>query len=214
MATAKSQEPPASERQETIRDAATTLFDLRGYHGTRMKDIGEHLGIQAPSLYNHVTSKQALLHDIMFSYMSGILREHELAIESTPSVVEKLRRAMEAHVRYCSRHPRETRIGGREVPSLSEPARDELLAMRKKYASDWKDLLDQGVAEGEFVVARTQLAANALLQMGVGVALWLRQLPLSESELVYTLAEMALRSVGVQNPSTPLQPAASSAGAD
>ncbi len=211
MALAKSQAPPGGDRQESIRDAATTLFDLRGYHGTRMKDIGEHLGIQAPSLYNHVASKQALLHDIMFSYMGGILREHELAIESTPSVVEKLRRAMEAHVRYCSRYPRETRIGGREVPSLSEPARDELMALRRRYASDWKALLDQGVAEGEFVVARTELAANALLQMGVGVAMSLRQPPLSESELVYTLAEMALRSVGVKDPSNPLQPTASGA---
>jgi AcrR family transcriptional regulator len=198
--TGKEPEQQGGSRLETIQDAAVTLFDRRGYNGTRMKDIGAHLGIQAPSLYNHVASKQKLLHDIMFAYIEGLLHEHELAMASSSSVVERLRRGMEAHVRYTSRHTRQTRIGAREVPSLVEPARTELLDLRSEYARSWQALLDEGVEQGEFVIPKTQLAANALLQMGLGVALWIRPLPLSESELVYTLGEMALRAVGVQNP--------------
>lgn len=182
-----------------IRDAAAVLFDERGYHGTRMHDIGSYLGIQAPSLYNHVSSKQELLHEIMFRNTRLMLEEHQLAISSSGSVVEKLRRAMEAHVRHCVRYRLETRISSREVPSLEEPARAELMALRGEYAHVWNELLDRGVAEGKFKIRHTHLAANALLQMGVGVALWIRPLPISESDLVYSLGEMALRSVGVQD---------------
>jgi AcrR family transcriptional regulator len=197
---------PSSDRREAIADAAIALFDVRGYHGTRMKDIGEHLGIRAPSLYNHVDSKQELLREIMFDYMEGLLGEHRLAIDSTDNVVEKLRRAMEAHVRYTSRHPRETRIGAREVPNLEEPARAQLLDLRKEYGDNWQALIDRGVDEEDFTAKDSQLAAHALTQMGLGVALWVRPLPLSESELAYTLGEMALRLLGVQDPPSPADP--------
>lgn len=195
----------SSDRREAITEAAIALFELRGYHGTRMKDIGEHLGIRAPSLYNHVDSKQELLREIMFDYMQGLMAEHRLAVGSTGDVVEKLRRAMEAHVRYTSRHPRETRIGAREIPNLEEPGRAELLDLRKEYGDNWQALIDRGVEEGEFTVKDSQLAAHALTQMGLGVALWVRPLPLSESELAYTLGEMALRLLGVQEPLAPAQ---------
>jgi AcrR family transcriptional regulator len=186
-----------SPQRKRIREAAVTLFDEQGYSGTRMSDIASRLGMQAPSLYNHVPSKQELLREVMFTNMELMLEEHHLAVASTPAVVDKLRRAMEAHVRHCARYRAEMRISTREVPSLEEPARGRLLQLRSDYSHVWVALLDQGVAEGEFKVRHTHLAANALIQMGVGVALWIRPLPLSESELVYSLGEMALGAAGV-----------------
>lgn len=189
-----------SPRRRLIRDAAVVLFDERGYHGTRMRDIGSHLGMRAPSLYNHVSSKQELLREIMFDFTSSMIREHELAVASASDTVERVRRAMEAHVRHCARYRPETRILTHEVPSLEEPSRAELLDLRSEFSHLWVELIDQGVAEGEFAVQRTKLTAYSLIHIGVGVALWTRPLPLSESELAYSLAEMALRSVGVQDP--------------
>lgn len=187
-----------SPQRKRIREAAVTLFDEQGYSGTRMSDIAARLGMQAPSLYNHVSSKQELLREVMFTNMELMLEEHRLAVASTTVVVDKLRRAMEAHVRHCARYRAEMRISTHEVPSLEEPARGRLLQLRSEYSHVWVELLDQGVAEGEFRVRHTHLAANALIQMGVGVALWIRPLPLSESELVYSLGEMALGAAGVQ----------------
>jgi AcrR family transcriptional regulator len=188
-----------SPRRKLIRDAAVTLFDERGYHGTRMRDIGSSLGMRAPSLYNHVASKQELLQEIMFDFTRSMISEHELAASSSGDAIDRLRRAMEAHVRHCARFRPETRIATHEVPSLEEPARAELLELRTDFSHHWVELIEQGVAEGHFSVDRTQLAAYTLIHMGVGVALWTRPLPLSESELAYSLAEMALRSVGVQD---------------
>jgi AcrR family transcriptional regulator len=187
-----------SPQRQRIREAAVALFEEQGYSGTRMSDIAARLGMQAPSLYNHVSSKQELLHEVMFTNMELMLEEHRLAVASTPVVVDKLRRAMEAHVRHCARFRAEMRISTHEVPSLEEPARGKLLQLRSDYSHVWVELLDQGVAEGEFRIRHTHLAANALIQMGVGVALWIRPLPLSESELVYSLGEMALGAAGVQ----------------
>jgi AcrR family transcriptional regulator len=48
-------------RRDDVREAALALFAERGYHGTSMKDSAARLGIRAPSLYNHVESKQQIL---------------------------------------------------------------------------------------------------------------------------------------------------------
>jgi AcrR family transcriptional regulator len=199
---------PRSDRrppQARIVAAATILFDERGYHGTRMADIASRLGMRAPSLYNYVSSKQALLRLVMFQTMEALLEEHLLVAAGGGSVIERLRGAMEAHVRHCARNRAEMRILGREVPSLEEPERAALLALRSEYGLRWSHLLDEGVAAEGWQVRDTRLAANAVIQMGVGAALWLRPLPLSESELATALAEMVLSAVGIEAPDLPAE---------
>jgi AcrR family transcriptional regulator len=185
-----------SLRRVEIFQAAIELFDERGYHGTRMQDIAKRLGIQAPSLYNHVESKQQILRELMLDEISSLLDEHRIALQSTTDVGEQLRRVMEAHVRHCARHRPRTRIANREVHSLGEPARGEVLAMRTELSAQWTKLIEQGVAEGRFDIESPQLAAYSLLQMGVGVAMWVRPPAIPESQLVYALGDAALRMVG------------------
>jgi AcrR family transcriptional regulator len=186
-------------RAADIRDAAVTLFSERGYHGTRMQDIATYLGIQAPSLYNHLTSKQDLLQEVMLERISELIVEHELAVSSTPDVTAQLRRAMEAHVRHCARFPREARISSRDVNSLEEPGRTMLLDKRRAFGDAWVQLVERGSAEGRFHVSTPQLTAYALVQMGLGVALWLRPPAVSESQLVYDFGEIALKVVGASH---------------
>ena len=55
----------------TVRDAATTLFAEKGYHGTALSEVAAHLRIRTPSLYNHMRSKQELLAEIVLSDVPG-----------------------------------------------------------------------------------------------------------------------------------------------
>jgi AcrR family transcriptional regulator len=47
--------------KERIIDAAMTLADANGVRALSMRQIGDHLSVQAMSLYNHVSGKDALL---------------------------------------------------------------------------------------------------------------------------------------------------------
>lgn len=203
MAKAKTGNNVRSARSAEIRDAAIDLFDERGYHGTRMEDIATRLGMRAPSLYNHLSSKQELLSEVVIEHLRALLDEHAMAVGSTTDVSEQLRRAMEAHVRHYARFGRESRIANREVQSLEEPDRTTVLDMRTELGLTWARLIERGVEEGRFEVASPQLTAYALLKMSVGVAMWLRPPPVSESELVYTFGEIALRVVGADRERAP-----------
>jgi AcrR family transcriptional regulator len=63
-----------------------------------MKDIAQALGLRAPSLYNHVSSKQDILVAIMDVAMDRALVALDEALEGVSDVSDQLRRATESLV--------------------------------------------------------------------------------------------------------------------
>lgn len=183
-----------SVRKDQIRLAALELFAVQGFRPTTMAAIGEHAGIRGPSIYRHYSSKQDLLQDIVFTTMSDLIAAHERAVAGAADPPGQLRRATEAHVRYHARHRFEAAVGNREIPSVDEPARSRLLGLRATYETGFRSIIDAGRAEGSFQVDSPRLASYAILDMGMGVALWYREDgPHSEDEVVHQYGDLALR---------------------
>jgi AcrR family transcriptional regulator len=180
-----------------IRAAALALFAARGYEGTTMAEIGAAVGIRGPSLYKHVASKQGLLVELMTTTMDGLLELHRGALAGTDDPVERLRRAVDAHVRFHARHRLEAFVGASEMRSLVEPHRGTVLAKRAEYERAFRSLVEEGVAAGRFRVPSARLASYAILDLGMGLATWYREEgELSENEVVWQQTEFALRLVG------------------
>jgi len=186
-------------RRAQIREAALTVFSERGYHGTGMEDIARAVAMRASSLYNHVSSKQELLADIMIQTMRDLLDAFATATSSgTPA--HRLGQAMDAHVRYHATHRRDARIGNREIPSLDETSRATVRQLRRDYARGWQRLIDEGIALAQFETPSSQLSVYALLEMGIGVSQWYREDgPLSLDEIAAHYSEMAVRQLGRRN---------------
>ena len=51
-------------KKDVITKKAALLFIEKGFSATSMRDIAEGVGIEAPSLYNHITGKNELLEEI------------------------------------------------------------------------------------------------------------------------------------------------------
>ncbi|MEU6573661.1 TetR/AcrR family transcriptional regulator [Streptomyces sp. NPDC046805] len=184
-------------RADDIRAAALELFTSHGYGATTMADIGAAVGIRGPSLYKHVASKQDLLVQIMTGTMQNLLALHRAAIDTTNDPTERLRRATEAHVRYHARHRLEAFVGNREIRSLEEPHRSDVLAIRAQYEAGFRDLINTGIAAGRFTVTSARMASYAILDLGMGVAVWFREDgELTEDVVAWDYGEFALRIVG------------------
>lgn len=190
-----------TSRAADIRAAALELFTRHGYEATSMGDIGGAVGIRGPSLYKHVASKQDLLARIMIDTMEALLASHRAAIATTADPTERLRRAAEAHVRYHARHRLEAFVGNREIRSLVDPHRDTVLALRAEYEACFRELVSAGISAGHFHVASARLASYAILDLGMGVAVWFRQDGEdTEDTVVWQHGEFALRIVGALVP--------------
>ena len=188
-------------REAEIRSAALEQFVRRGYEATTMADIGAAVGMRGPSLYKHVSSKQDLLASLMHATMTALLRDHDAAVSGVDDPVERLRRAVDAHVRFHARHRREAFVGNRELRSLVEPHRSAILGLRDSYEQRFRALIGDGATRGAFRVADPQLASYAILDLGMGVAVWFREdAGPTENEVAWAQVEFALRLVGAAVP--------------
>src|SRR6266851_7296160 len=77
--------------ETAVRDAALTVFARFGYHGTAVRNIAEELRIRAPSLYNHMDSKQELLRAIVQETTELVWSEFEAAVEGVTEPAGQLR---------------------------------------------------------------------------------------------------------------------------
>lgn len=186
-----------ADRTAAIRAAALRLFATQGYRATTMADIGAAVGIRGPSIYKHVSGKQALLAQIMTATMEALIAAHAQAIAVDDDVKEQLRRAVQEHVRYHARHQLEAFVGNREIANLDQPDRDRVLRRRSTYERGFRVLIERGAAEGVFRVRSARLASYSILDMGMGVATWFHEGgEFSVERLSYEYGDLALRLVG------------------
>ena len=184
---------------DRVRGTACDLFAERGYRSTSMKDIAEALGVRAPSLYNHVSSKQQILFEIMDTAMDRALVALEDALEGVADVSMELRRATESLVLDFLRFQSEVTICNTEVRSLDEANRTAIVAKRDRYGARVRDIIERGCREGVFHTGSPQLAAFAVLELGNGAKSWFRPGGrYTDLEVAKEYGEFALRLVGAE----------------
>ena len=190
--------PPRDRVTEhLVREAALTLFAQRGYHGTALRDIAAEVGIRTPSLYNHIESKQDLLRGIVLTTTEQVWSDFQAAVAGVNDVRERLRRAVVTYALRHAVHRREALIVNRDVESLEEPARSQVMALRRQHERAVREIIVEGAGAGVFGVSDPFLASFAILEMCVSVARWFDPAgPLSPEQVAAEHGVFALRLVG------------------
>jgi AcrR family transcriptional regulator len=193
----RSSPPRDRVTERLVIDAALTLFAQRSYHGTALRDIAAELGIRTPSLYNHIESKQELLRGILVTTTEQVWSDFETAVAGVADVSERLRRAVMTYALRHAVHRREALIVNRDVDSLEEPARSQVMALRRQHERAVREIIIEGAAAGVFQVSDPLLASFAILEMCVSVARWFDPAgALSAEQVAAEHAVFALRLVG------------------
>ena len=183
--------------RSTVLETSCDLFAEQGYRSTSMKDIAATLGVRAPSLYNHVASKQQVLLAIMDTAMDRALEALEQALLGVEDVTEQLRRATESLVLDFLRFPAEVTICNTEVRSLDPANRAAIVAKRDAYGVRVREIIERGCRTGDFRTGSPQLAAFAVLELGNGAKSWFRpDGRYTDVEVAREYGEFALRVVG------------------
>jgi len=85
-----------------VADAALVLIDDRGLEGLSMRKLGASLGVEAMSLYNHVSNKDDLLHAVTDELYVKILAAYG---EPRGDWRSKARRMAAGYVHVAAEHP-------------------------------------------------------------------------------------------------------------
>ncbi|WP_426433898.1 TetR/AcrR family transcriptional regulator [Bradyrhizobium genosp. P] len=159
---------------EAIRKAGVRLIFERGYDAMSLRDLAAEVGIQAGSLYNHISTKQELLFDLVQDHINDLLRQLDLALAGKTDPVEKLRIFVAFHVTYHMTRKREVFIANSELRSLEPKNYGVVVALRGAYEQRLAQILADGVSEGVFDVVDVQVATFAIIALLTGLCTWYR----------------------------------------
>jgi AcrR family transcriptional regulator len=162
----------ATRREELTRIAAR-LFAEKGYQGTSLGDLAAELGVQKPSLYHHIASKEDLLWEVA---RDGAQAFHA-ALDGVPEgrAAERIRLALRAHLAVVAAQLDVATVFMREWRFLSGERRDAFVGERRRYEERIRDVFRDGVEQSEL---RTDLdvatAALLFLSSANWAYTWLR----------------------------------------
>ncbi|KJC59918.1 TetR family transcriptional regulator [Bradyrhizobium sp. LTSPM299] len=159
---------------EAIRKAGVRLIFEQGYEAMSLRQLAAEVGIQAGSLYNHISTKQELLFDLVQDHINDLLRQLDLALEGKTDPVERLRSFVAFHVTYHMTRKREVFIANSELRSLEPKNYDVVVTLRGAYEQRLAQILADGVSEGAFEVVDIQVATFAIIALLTGLCTWYR----------------------------------------
>jgi AcrR family transcriptional regulator len=178
--------------------SALVRFSETSYHGVPVREIARGAGVRASSMYEHSSSKEQLLLELMLIGHREHLRNVTEALEATDAdPTERLRAVTRAHVRFHVSYPMLARVCNRELSSLTPESLEQVLEVRRRGEQLILNVIEQGVAAGVFVIDEPWLAAAAIGGMGIRVAEWYRSgARYSADEIADAYATYALRVAG------------------
>ena len=163
-------------REQEIIDATRRLFDERGVRDAQIEDIAKAVGINRAIVYRHFTGKEELFALTLVQYLDelrDLLRE---AADSAAAPLDRLRALVGSFVDYGLAHPAFVdcaqaimrRPGGDLLAEVSEAAMFRLGRSVSGCLTVLTEVIEEGVASGDFDVEDPYLLANMLYASGLG----------------------------------------------
>ena len=156
-----------SARREELTRIAARLFAEKGYQGTSLADLAEELGVQKPSLYHHIDSKEDLLWEIA---QEGAAAFH-VALDGVPPAPapERIRLALRAHLAVVAGQLDVATVFVREWRYLEGERQAQFLGERRRYEDRVRELFREGVERGDL---RTDLDLGTAGLLFLSAANW------------------------------------------
>jgi len=157
-----------SARREELTRIAARLFAEQGYQGTSLADLAEELGVQKPSLYHHIASKEDLLWEVASEGANGF----HAALDAVPTEAhasKRIRLALRAHLGVVAAQLDIATVFVREWRHLEGERHERFLAERRRYEERIRRLFRDGVEEGDL---RTDLDVSTAALLFLSAANW------------------------------------------
>jgi len=161
-------------RKEQIVEIATRLFHEKGYNATSMRHLAEQMGMEAASLYNHITGKDELLQQICFGMATHYNAHLEQVENEAISPVARIEKMVRFHIGEMMTQFEAVYVTNRDWKHLKEPLLGNFLQQRKTYEKRFAVLVQQAIHAGEIKPVHPHAAVLTILSAVRGIEFWHR----------------------------------------
>ena len=149
-------------QRERLLKAAAACFNEKGYSGTSLKDVANHLGLTDAALYYYVKNKEELVYQCY-------LRAGELGREALDRAIAEGDTGLKQARLYIRYHV-EIMVGDRgpvaimsEIPSLKPLHRENVLAISRRHSRSFEEILRRGIEDGSIIRCDVRMTGNAIM---------------------------------------------------
>jgi AcrR family transcriptional regulator len=185
-------------REDQLLQIATRLFKEKGYPNTSMQNLADALGIRKASLYYYIESKEELLRRLLEHAFTLVGAQIDEIYATNLPPLEKLRRALENHAVTIMDNLNLVSVYMDEYRNLPPRRLKQVLAVRKHYEQTLMQILQEGIASGDFRPVNVEMTVYGLLGMLNWTVQWFSPTgKLSSQEIASILVDLALYGVAV-----------------
>lgn len=198
---------PRRETKSLVYQNALRLFARHGYAGTSLREIADAVGLEVPSLYTHIDSKQSLLFDLMEFGNRDLLERLTAAIDRVPAdqPLNRLYVLVRENVISHCRHSDQTTVVFTEIRELSDEQRAKVVVLRRAIEDLFRSAVQAGLDDETIRPVDVTVTVFGALAIGRGAANWYRETgPLSPEQIGALYAEQIVR--GILAPDTAWSP--------
>jgi TetR/AcrR family transcriptional regulator, cholesterol catabolism regulator len=171
---AKIQTGKNSSKKEVILKQAAVLFKTKSFTATSMRELADVVGVEAPSLYNHISSKSELLQEICFKVGGQFTSQIENIGNSNESTVSKIEAVIRFHIEIMAENFDEVYVANHEWKHLEEPYLADFLTIRRNYEKSLMGFIEEGIEKKEIKPVNPYVAVLTILSAVRGLEFWQR----------------------------------------
>lgn len=161
-------------KKDVITQKASALFKTKGYSSTSMRELAEAVGVEAPSLYNHIGSKSELLQVICFKVANDFTTYLDATENTLVTVVMKIENIIRFHIQMMLNNFDEVFVANHEWKHLKEPYLSNFLNQRRSYEKKLVGLIEAGIKTKEFKSINPYVSVLTILSAVRGLEFWQR----------------------------------------
>ncbi len=125
--------PAFDERWLHLLDASAAVFSAEGYDRASMRRIAAEAQVSLSGIYHYVKGKEELLFWIQSRTFDSLLRGLVSSLEGVRGPRERLRTAVNNHLRHFGENIHELKVCARELDALEGDAHQEVFDRRRAY---------------------------------------------------------------------------------
>ena len=161
-----------TSKADTVVAAAAVLFRENGYRTSSMRELAEKLGIEAPSLYNHIGGKSQMLEEICRSIAIDFDMHISELEKADKSPQKKLELLIRFHIKMMLHNYDRMFVANHEWRQLSEPHLSKFLQDRKNYEQRMVQIVKEGILQKTFKSSPPQVTVLTILSALRGLEFW------------------------------------------
>jgi TetR/AcrR family transcriptional regulator, cholesterol catabolism regulator len=163
-----------ASKKEVIIKKAASLFRTKGFNAASMRELAEAVGVEAPSLYNHIGSKSELLQTICFKVANKFTTQLDEAENKAAAITTKIELIIRFHITMMLDEFDEVFVANHEWKHLQEPFLSNFLNQRRSYEKRLVAIIEKGIQKKELKNINPYVAVLTLLSAVRGLEFWQR----------------------------------------